>query len=116
MYKLLALFLVVSCRTSEAVVALGGAAIVSGNRVVHFDSDRGGYQDKWFAQDKLLHASLAYVITDACGTLGGRRPVCASIVGLGGVGWEFSQGYVSNRDIIANLLGAAFNTALHWRH
>ena len=118
MVKLLCLLLVVSCvplRRAETVLAVGGATVDVSNRLLHFDVDRGGYQDKWLSSDKLTHATLAYVITDGCGSFGGRRPVCAALSGLGGIGWEFSQGTVSNRDIVANLVGAALNTAIHWR-
>jgi hypothetical protein len=97
----------------RALVA--GAVVVDGtNAIWRYDTDVGGYHDRWQSKDKIVHAAFGYVATDGCGVFGGRRFVCAGLVGFGGLGWEYSQGVRSNKDAYATLGGALTNAVLHW--
>ena len=87
------------------------AAAIAANAIFKLDPDPGGYQDRWLTIDKLSHFASAYA-TIIAGRLGGARQA----VVLGGllvaaVAFEFTQGFVSWRDILAGWAGASFAAA-----
>lgn len=97
-------------RTEQLYVA-GQAAAVALNFAVPIQRDPGGYRDQWLGYDKMVHANVAYMLTDAGIELGVRPWVAAGVTCAFGYAFEWSQaeggGYVSNRDAVANCTGAA---------
>jgi hypothetical protein len=96
------------------------AALATGdvvNAAFRIDRDNGGYVDSWTTVDKQEHFFIAWWLTDRAAELHVRPITAASITCLGAVGFEFSQGHVSKKDIVASCSGAFLNSSFRWlRH
>lgn len=99
-------------RDAEMGTFVVGNAFNVANRMYGLDVDSGGYKDSWRTSDKLVHASIAFGLTSACTSAGGRPWVCAPIVAAVGYGFELSQGTVSQRDAYADAAGAVLSAAV----
>jgi hypothetical protein len=90
---------------------------VAANYRMHLDPDPGGYTDGWrteaFFPDKGVHALAAWALTSVGVDLGARPFTSALAVCATGTAFEFSQGYVSRRDIEADCIGAGASAL--WR-
>ncbi|MDB4907321.1 MAG: hypothetical protein JWO05_2105 [Gemmatimonadetes bacterium] len=87
------------------------------NRLAHVDADGGGYSDGWNTRarfsDKFVHALSGFALTSV-GIDMRLAPWSSALLTCGaGAGFEFTQGYVSVRDIAADCAGAAAGAA--WR-
>ena len=67
---------------------------------------RGTYPDRWGTSDKIDHASVAYVLTSMAIGLGIRPRLAALLTCAAGAGYEFTQGYVSRKDMTADCASA----------
>jgi hypothetical protein len=79
---------------------------VTSNLLFEWDPDTGGYPDTFATMDKQLHAAVGYGLTQAAITAGVRPRDAVIGVTLAAVGWEFSQGYASWRDVAAGVGGS----------
>jgi len=84
------------------------------NAWLHIDRDPGGYADVWNTQDKLAHAAMGAVLSMSAIDAGVRAPWAVAFTCAGAAGFEWSQGYVSRKDIIAGCAGAAVGAGVHW--
>jgi len=84
------------------------------NAWLHIDRDPGGYVDVWNTQDKLAHAAMGAVLSMSAMDAGVRAPWAVASTCAGAAGFEWSQGYVSRKDIIAGCAGAAVGAGVHW--
>jgi hypothetical protein len=85
-----------------------------GNAWLRIDRDPGGYSDVWNTQDKLAHAAMGALLAESAIEAGVRPPWAVALTCAGAVGFEFSQGYVSRKDIIAGCGGAAVGAGVRW--
>lgn len=100
-------------RPHDAVfVGLIMLALVA-NVVFKLDPDPGGYQDRWLTIDKMIHFAIAYALVIAGRFAGVRQVVVVATVLIAAVAFEFTQGFVSWRDILAGWAGAA-SAAAWW--
>ena len=99
-------------RPRELVFLLLLAAAVASNAIFQLDPDNGGYADRWLTLDKMVHFAFAYAVVIAGRLVGIRQSVVLGGVALAAVAFEYTQGFVSYRDIIASWAGAA--TAGAW--
>jgi hypothetical protein len=94
----------------EPMYAAGQAGALALNVAFPIQRDPGGYKDSWVGGDKLIHANIAFMLTDGGIGLGARPWVAASITCLSAYAFEHTQaiggGYVSNRDAVASCAGA----------
>jgi hypothetical protein len=95
-----------------AYIALAALAIAA-NGIFKLDPDIGGYQDRWLTIDKMVHFAIAYAVVIAGRLFGARQAVVVATVIVGAVAFEFTQGFVSWRDILAGWAGAA-SAAAWW--
>jgi hypothetical protein len=84
---------------------------VLANGVFGIDRDAGGYIDEW-TLDKYTHGLAAGVLTFGAMTAGVPSTYAALGICAAGAAFEVTQGYVSNRDIVADCGGAL--TAWVW--
>ena len=87
------------------------AAAVAANGIFQLDADFGGYVDRWLSLDKAIHFVIAYVIIIAARAAGVRQAITLGGLLAAAVAFEFTQGYVSWRDIVAGWAGAALAAA-----
>lgn len=73
------------------------------------------FRDSWRTPDKQVHLALSSLATESCAIATSHPWFCAAVIGIGGVGLEFTQGYVSLKDIGANLAGALPAAAFSWK-
>lgn len=93
---------------TRAAWTYGGAvtAGVVANRFLHVDTDHGGYTDLWSTRDKLAHAAVGFALSTTAMEMGVRPRIAVLLTCLGATGFEFSQGYVSRKDIVMGCGGA----------
>jgi hypothetical protein len=83
------------------------AAGVGANAWFRLDTDRGGYADSFWREDKLFHFAAGYLLANEAAVLGVRPGWAASLTCAAAVGFELSQRYASGRDAVASCGGAA---------
>jgi hypothetical protein len=102
-------------RTALALITLGAG--VAANAIWKIDQDPGGYVDSWTSRDKALHGLTAYALTRTCTDIGAKPVACTLGVIAAGIGFEFTQGFVSRKDITFDLGGAlGAYLAQRWSH
>lgn len=84
---------------------------LAANAIFKLDPDVGGYQDRWLTIDKLVHFAIAYAIVILGRLAGARQAVVLGGLLLAAVLFEYTQGFVSWRDIVAGWAGAFFAAA-----
>lgn len=94
-----------------------GAALgagVAANAIWKIDRDPGGYRDVWTTPDKRDHLNSGFFLSSAGMAMGVRPWWAAGLTCAAAVGFEFTQGYVSSKDIIAGCAGATVASAATW--
>jgi hypothetical protein len=99
-------------RARELIYLLLLAAAVTANAVFQLDPDPGGYQDRWLTIDKMVHFAVAYAVVIAGRMAGVRQSIVLGGITAAAVAFEYTQGFVAWRDIIAGWAGAG--TAAMW--
>lgn len=89
----------------------GGVAL---NAALGIDRDPGGYRDSWTTPDKWQHFSVAMFLTERAGMMRVPMRWAVPITCATAVGWEFSQGHVSGKDIGAGCAGAVSAAGFRW--
>lgn len=93
-------------RARDAIYLLLIGAAVAANGVFQLDADPGGYPDRWLTIDKMIHFAIAYAVVIAGRMFGVRQSVALGGIIVAAVAFEFTQGFVSWRDILAGIAGA----------
>ena len=98
-------------QTRDIVYLVALAVAVAANAIFKLDADPGGYQDRWLTIDKMIHLAVAYSVVIAGRMLGVRQAIALAGVLAAAVAFEFTQGFVSWRDIVAGWAGALLAAA-----
>lgn len=96
--------------TYAAALAIGVAA----NAIWKIDQDPGGYPDKWFTMDKVVHLNIAHFLTAQSIKMGAHPAWAVGLTCGFAAGFEVTQGYVSGKDITVGCLGSALAVAERW--
>ena len=98
--------------TRNAFIYAGlSTSVLIANSIWHFDTDVGGYPDKWYISKQGLHFTIASTITFAASAAHVNPWVAAGITCASGAAYEKTQGYVNSKDIIADCSGAFITAA-----
>lgn len=85
--------------------------VLFANEVWQFDTDVGGYPNKWYIEKQGLHFAIASTLTFAASAAHVNPWIAAGITCGSGAVYEKTQGYVNSKDIIADCSGAFITAA-----
>ncbi len=98
-------------RVRDAIYLLMLTLGVAANAIFQIDPDIGGYQDRWLTIDKIIHFAIAYAVVIAGRAAGVRQTIVLAGIMLAAVAFEYTQGFVAWRDIVAGFAGALLAAA-----
>jgi uncharacterized protein YfiM (DUF2279 family) len=110
-------------KPARKVGAVYGAGLLA-NAVLRLDRDpcasgarvcfRATYRDVWSTPDKRQHFAAGYYLANGALWVGTTRRQAFALACGTGIGFEFTQGYVSGKDIAADCAGALASVTLSW--
>lgn len=76
------------------------------NGVFRYDVDGGNYPNSWYTEKVAAHFGLSSMLTFAAINTRVNPWIAACMTCGAGVAYEFTQGYINGKDIVANCSGA----------